>query len=667
MRKPNRALQKNQLHLDPPVGNAKSSGHTVDPRAFTFIENRYRPWVFKHNKHKGQNGSDTSILEVAFSEVASLFIRPGLTPPANIVRDEAEQVMGVASEGFHVQIQNKISEGVKCYSFNPDPLVWTYPSLSDASKAKEIVDFDHRLPNTDSAEERLLLEEMTALQKAKLGVHFLDGMPPDFFHTLMAKHQTGEIIIDMDSLASILTVSYVLEEDDLHKGNIGFYVTDMTDAHDNTKKKFTFFKIDHDLMFMDSIMAPIDMRSANMFYNENSFKMTPRDLDGFPDLQDSGNHYWPTKRRTMVKGTKAYGNAGERQAFKDLQSNPDFIKAKWRYFFKYSVMPMELIVQSLTIHLDEERDIDKINLIKNSVSTRLAQLKQTLLASKGFMPYFREDGESAIAEIQKEIQVYMTTADISETEQDNILSKIRSTYRQLDDIATNDYSSLKKAMILDCYIFSATSEPSVDDLHWAKAQFTHYKTTDDRPNAFKYACILVHLTDRYETLPEKEDVKNISTCIAYKNECASYKNKYLKPEQITTFAQFIDAANKIRDCDLPLKKQKNELLAVLKNASLGVDELLHLKLELDTKIQDDPALGYAKKFLRNKLGNTAPKEASLKFINQLRSDLWLIRDIRGTYGTTATSSMMIKEIDRQLSRAKTEAAPDEPTSTLRPN
>ena len=105
---------------------------------------------------------------------------------------------------------------------------------------------------------------------------------------------------------------------------------------------------------------------------------------------------------------------------------------------------------------------------------------------------------------------------------------------------------------------------------------------------------------------------------------------------------------------------------MLKNARLEVDDLMRLKLELDTKIQDDPALGYAKKFLRNKLGNTAPKEASLKFINQLRSDLWLIRDIRGTYGTTATSSMMIKEIDRQL-RAKTEAAPDEPTSTLRPN
>lgn len=69
MRKPNRALRKNQLHLDP-VGNAKSSGTTVHPRAFTLIENRYRPWVFKHNKHKGQNGSDTSILEVAFSEVA---------------------------------------------------------------------------------------------------------------------------------------------------------------------------------------------------------------------------------------------------------------------------------------------------------------------------------------------------------------------------------------------------------------------------------------------------------------------------------------------------------------------------------------------------------------------------------------------------------------------
>ncbi|HBI21482.1 MAG TPA: hypothetical protein DDY37_02680, partial [Legionella sp.] len=291
--------------------------------------------------------------------------------------------------------------------------------------------------------------------------------------------------------------------------------------------------------------------------------------------------------------------------------------------------------------------------------TRLAQLKQTLLASDDFMAYFNQHGHEATAQIKKEIQAYMTTAKISEADQTAILSKIHSTYTQLREIAykKDDYSPLIKEMKWDCYSFSTHSEPSMHDIIWVQNQFEFYKKIKDDPNAFKYASILEHLVDQYEKRPQVE-IKTVDrTNIPFSRSiCSHYKIQYLAPQKITTFEQFKEAADKIRACDLPLKQQKNELLAVLKNARLDTPALNSLKKELETPIQDDPSLSSAKKILRNALGHQAPKDPSLKFINQLRSNLWFIRDLRGTYGTTATSAMMIEEIDKKLSIARTQIA-----------
>lgn len=185
----------------------------------------------------------------------------------------------------------------------------------------------------------------------------------------MKKHKKGDLVIDMESLASILTASYALEEDDLHKGNIGFYVTETQDQKGKVKKQFNFFKIDHDLMLISSIMSQKDMRIANIFYDKDSFKISKRDLDGFPDLKDSGNHYWPTQKRLISTGDKAYSNEKERKTFANLKTDKAFIDAKWKYFLKSAIMPIELIEKSLSSSLDAKKEIDKINMVKKLLGT----------------------------------------------------------------------------------------------------------------------------------------------------------------------------------------------------------------------------------------------------------------------------------------------------------
>lgn len=84
---------------------SKTWGHEVDFETFTEVDGKYTPWITKLNKHQGTKGQETSSLEVAFSDVALLFIKPGLTPPARIVKNDQKEVVGVASENFSVQIK----------------------------------------------------------------------------------------------------------------------------------------------------------------------------------------------------------------------------------------------------------------------------------------------------------------------------------------------------------------------------------------------------------------------------------------------------------------------------------------------------------------------------------------------------------------------------------
>ncbi|MFC3908050.1 hypothetical protein ACFORL_03015 [Legionella dresdenensis] len=595
----------------------KTSGHEVDFTTYTNDGDSYTPWITKLNKHEGEQGVDASILEVAFSEVALLFIKPGLTPPARIVVDEQNDnsVTGVASENFNVQIKKQLDQGQKGYAFSND---WEYtPIKTEISQAD--IDAERDKMNADGSVSDKAIEARLQLKEAGKGVRFLDGLPAGFFADLLQKHNEREIHIDMESLASVLASSYFLEEDDLHKGNIGFYVTE--DA--KGVKNFTFFKIDHDLMLTDSIMSQKDMRLANIFYNDDSFKISTRDLDGFPDLKDSGNHYWPTEKRILVAGSKAYTSKEEREAFINLKHDPEFIKAKWQSFLKCSIVPLDLVEKSLVSHLDPNDDKEKINMVRNSIWERVGELKARMLESEQFKQYLATDGPEMFNAIKEEVVTYLEQSGIAKEQQDEILAQMVEGYTNIFECAnTEDITPFKKAVLLDCYRFSSDGKshykPSDDEVFWMKEKLERANQKQDEKNSYKYACVV---TDMASTSDKKIDI----------SQALAIKQAYLKPESIKTLKDFEAAADKIRATNLPLKQQKNEIIALLKQAkgNMAEPELKALKQQLQQKMPDSP---------------------SLKFVNQLRSEMWLVRKIRGTYGKTATASMMIKEIDSQLSK-----------------
>ena len=413
--------------------------------------------------------------------------------------DEQGNVFGVASENFNIQIDGLIASGTTCYQFNPDnwqcdnaDKIEFTPLEIEAEKAN----LDARLGENNWSEDpdlKLILK----LKKAQKAVNFLVDMPPGFFADLMQKHKNpeGDVLVDMESLASILTASYTLEEDDLHKGNIGFYVTE---DKDSGKKKFTFFKIDHDLMFIDSIMSRKDAREAHWYYKADSFKITPKDLDGFPDLQDSGNHYWPTKNPLMVKGDKAYKDENERRAWANLNQDPVFNAAKWNNFLKYCLIPKELVMRSLTEHLDPKDDADKITMIQNSVTMRIAELKQALMMSPGFIEHLRTGkGNKAIATIREEIQLSMKDVEMDDVQQEQELNKIDKMFAEFTKLANYEHRSpLMIALSLDCYDFSYKGKCTDIDISIAIQKFKDYQKNGDHENTFKYACIVEDLANR---------------------------------------------------------------------------------------------------------------------------------------------------------------------------
>lgn len=628
------ALKKDRLHLKGSHG-AKTSGHQVDYGTYTHEGDTYTPWITKLNKHAGKEGGEASLLEVGFSAVASLFIKPGLTPRANIVieeRGEHSKVVGVASENFNASIKQQMDAGIPCYSF--DANAWQYKSIvADITPAEIVAERDKLKGKTAGAEEMSngSVEIRLQLEKSKAGVNFLDHMPKDFFAELMERHNRGEVMVDMESLASIFTASYVLEEDDLHKGNIGFYVTDVADQGGCVKKKFNFFKIDHDLMFAESIMSQKDMRVANLFYTQDSFNITTRDLDGFPDLRDSGNHYWPTKKRLMTSGNKAY-DGSEIQAFAQLRSNPSFMDAKWKYFLKSAVMPSDLIDQSLTAHLDPKEYLDKINMIRNSVGARMAQLRNRMLESKPFKDYLAEKGEGVFAEIKEEVEHYIDGAGIDQAQRQELIRQLQNNFNMMKRCAANEgLSSIQKSILLDSYAFSLARKPTEKDINVAMDCFGLH-IEENKREAFKFACIAQDLISKSD---HPTDFSEQSVALD------QFKKDYLNPKGIKTFKEFEDAANKIRASNLPLKQQKNEILAVLKQSQLPIDELHALKKDLKKDEPDSP---------------------SLKFIAQLRSELWIVRLAKKIVGVvvgasakqTETSSLMIHEIDAQIKQQRSD-------------
>ncbi len=181
-------------------------------------------------------------------------------------------------------------------------------------------------------------------------------------------------------LAKILVLSYCLEEDDLHRGNIGF-----SNGH--------VVKIDHDMSLYQSVSSVSGNRRGYLRINdEHRFGISAADINGFPVLTDANIHYWPTKYR-VLEGSPGYGkNAALREQFTALQYDPVFQEAKFDAFFEFINTSPEEVQKKIIQRLGNDKP-ETVSTLVNAFMARQAEMRVTLLAMPEAQAHLRTHPE----------------------------------------------------------------------------------------------------------------------------------------------------------------------------------------------------------------------------------------------------------------------------------
>ncbi|MFJ1268509.1 hypothetical protein ACD661_08085 [Legionella lytica] len=478
------------------------------------------------------------------------------------------------------------------------------------------------------------------------GFNFLDKLPQNFFQKLLAEKNAGNITIDMDSLADVFTTAYGLEEDDLHKGNIGYYVT-----LEHDKPCFHFFKIDHDLSFSDKMMSTRSARLANLTYTGKEFRINVADLQGFPDLRHSGNHYWPTKKAFFVAGDKAYQSLQDRLAYQSLKHDPDFESAKWQRFLKQAVIPTELIGKGLKKTLEDAPNQAEakstLAMVLRATSSRFSELRVALVEVPEFRKFISEKRSEAERIVINELRQYATSLGCTEDEIKAYTDEVRNSLNSIVKASTlsNSNTALHTAVITQAYRCFETGEyfsshrnnkdsegfTALDRAIAYYEEHTHTLNKQDvRDEQHEYNHRMrTYYADVVCDLARHQAEYTIKTSAEFQKllvEARQVNSMSLQPlvQSLTEFKQQLEH---IRSQPMStLKNDKMCALELLRRAHLSNDELLQLKDELQP---------------------TEP-EGALKFIKELRSEIWIVKYIRGTYGSTATSTDMLSCIDSKI-------------------
>lgn len=582
------------------LGQSTQSAHVVYPKAIHQKNARASHIVVKLNKKQNANYSH---LETAFSGLTELFIQPNLTPSQRLVVDVNDRVVGVASHHLFYQAQAREGLNRAFYSLVQENNTIKFPAKRLA-KAQDIP------------------------------IHFLNNFSSNFFTQLSDLESQKHISFDIPSLASILTTSYTLEEDDLHKGNIAFYVVEK-----EGKPHLVFLKIDHDLMLSNSIMSFQGSRWQNWLNGSHAFDISARDLRRFPYLLDSDNYYWPTTERyfTFPFDKRVYGP--DIEAFRALGKRADFIEEKWRNFYKHILMPAAAIEDAIAKAYDKNNDASRAQLmrIKDAVIARQAHLRAVLFS---------------LPEFQYFIQ-HLDERDHQQLVQDTLHSY------QGDDKET-------------------LSHKLNQTIHWHKNAFIEELKPGDTPlhvairlNDFRYDETWLSFSqfankknDAGECPLDVVMEKIGSTDVPLADEQCSVA-KYLLEKKVKNTSSFCLAS------ELTQQKIKQSLIGeeyLAKSATLSSTNALILLMRdvsedsrFCLKTKKNIAMDCLQEFIG--ANKTAPnlrrmldvlkqavngQDCRVQYIRQLRSELWIIRQIRGEFGRTSTLDNMNALIDKSL-------------------
>lgn len=600
----------------------KQYGHVVFTHAqYQAKGEESRPVVYKKNKY-GKPGF--SRFEAAFSELARLFLLTDLTAQQYLVKNNKNQVEGVACEHLSSVIDDR--ERVL-----PGSHTQAIPNYYQYKKDK--------------------YQPVIAPNAENIPFYFLNQFPAGFFRRLRQDEDQGRITMDMESLASVLTTSYTLEEDDLHKGNFGFYLVEK-----NHKPHAVFFKIDHDLMFADSIMSRSHTRFFNFFHGAGAFEITAQDLLNFPHLKDSQNYYWPTRKHEYLPSMrKAYTANDEVQAFADLRDSPLFNRLKWQEFYKHVLMPETLINNVLTKHLAKTNPQDRaqLALITQSVVARLAKLRAVLFSIGEFRDFVSSLNEAEHSALVKRI-VGTTTSPMA-TE---IFHTLQQQKQLCSQFVAGD-TPLHAAIRLGDYRYHET---------WRS-----FEQFAEQPNAVHQTPLDVAVSMHLTSSPQTADPRtNLRSTIAHMvasgaEKTALYQQRYLPSYQVACDPHvndyLHDAPCLVRVDGLTTIRQLKRVLR-----DVGEDNRYSLKMQKELSVlcvqrfinqyQDKHVHCVEDKLrLRNKLialkqaingTHHAPPAPGLQFIRQLRSELWIVRVIRGLLGGTATQVQLNKILNQTI-------------------
>lgn len=594
------------------LGHPKHSGHVGYPDAIYDPSGRYgKPFkiIVKENKH---GDSQFSRLEVAFSQLAGLFLASNSTPFQKIVVDDSNAAVGLAVQHLCYVIEKKEGLNQSFYQLGIQKLKGAF-----------------RRKNVSTAED--------------IPLYFLDRLPHEFFANLLQAEKDKRLTIDYASLASIFVSSYSLEEDDLHKGNFGFYLIEK-----NGKPMVTFFKIDHDLMFVDSIMSFYSVRFFHWLQAEKAFDVTADDLLNFPNLEDSANSYWPTKKCYIPNFVedKEFRTDIEVESFASLAKIPEFNQAKWTNFYKHILLPSEIIKQSLCECLDENipEDRAQIALITQAVAARQARLRAVLFSLKEFQDFVREMSDDEKESLLQEV------IHTDPRQKATVLAKMNHYYLLCNSedgfdvkdtplhisIKLEDYRYEETMQIFGRYVNHRNAsgkcplDVAVDN---ARTQKPH--SPDIRQDArFTMKSLLEHGARKTKTFKRFDEDEHV--------EIYQFKTHHL--DKALQANDYQDLKNTLRDVgediSFCLKFKKN--LAI---ECIG---------QFIKSNQNNPNLKTILIRLRSDMnGDSSESEAApLKYIRQLRSKLWIIRQIRGLYGNTSTQDEINGIIDNELERLK---------------
>ena len=567
--------------------------------------------IFKKNKY---GHSKYSRFEVAFSQLAQLFLAKGSTSHQKLVVNDQGKVVGVATEHLCYVIAQK--EGLNA----------TFFTLADPTK-----NCDYILRQVSRAED--------------IPYYFFDKLPHGFFATLLQAEKEDKLDIDYDSLASILASSYTLEEDDLHKGNFGFYI-----VKKNGRPRLVFFKIDHDLMLADSIMSFKAVRPLHIFHGADAFNITAEDLLNFPNLSSSSNIYWPTKLNFITKpwDPKAYLSSEETEAFSLLAKRSEFKRAKWLAFYKHILLSKELMEEGLKECLDDIVPYEraKIALVVEATIARQARLRAVLFSIKEF--------RDCIASLTLEEHEFLLRDLLGPTLETEVPAEIIDSmflYQELcqsESLFEEGDTPLHTAIKLGDYRYEETVQmfghfinvknnagKTPLDIALDMLAIAENSSNDIRKNV---RLTMRHLlengaekSEQFELFEEDENIESYKFETEYIERAGSAKNY----EELKNVLRDIG-----EDHSFCLKSKKNLAIECVK------------QFIKENKNHPDMQL-ILERLKKDMNGESSKSEyAPLLYIRQLRSRLWIIRLLRGLYGTTSTQTEINDIVDKELERIK---------------